>query len=258
MNPRSWLLSKAAEIETSESKGLMAKFDRDEANRVGRMLYNEAQACYERIKMLRDCHSGWHRDHDARISGFAKLGNVQSSVALGIKFYADNLIDPDWWAEHSDGYSAEDKRRINLAYVDLERIAFIQGGVSAVESTLRVLLRAIDPSACNKGLASFRSIYECLFRSKLATEPQEGIALLALFREVRNTVHNNGVYFNRYGRSCVLDYRGVTYHFDHGCKIVVADWDTLTMLMRDSAEMLTVVINHPVILDIDTITDPYA
>jgi hypothetical protein len=70
---------------------------------------------------------------------------------------------------------------------------------SSIESSLRLFLRALDPTACNGGMKEFNSIYDCLFNSKLATAPADGIELLNLLRLVRNTIHNNGVYFNPRG-----------------------------------------------------------
>ena len=237
----------------------MAKFDKDEANRVGQALFNAGRGCLDHIKALREAHPDWHPDNDARISGFAKLSNAERSVALGIKFYADCLIDQNWWAANSSGYSAQDRRRINMAYMDLEKIAAIQGGFSALESTLRVLLRAVDAGACSGGMAEFKSIYECLFRTKLTNQPPEGIELLDLLREIRNTVHNNSVYFNRRGQPRVtVSYRGVDYHFDHASKLNFVDWDILISLLGDSAELLLKVVNDPVIVAPSSITDPYA
>jgi len=143
--------------------------------------------------------------------------------------------------------------------MDLQKIAAIQGGFSAIESTLRVLLRAVDAGACGGGMAEFKSIYECLFRTKLTNQPSEGIELLDLLREVRNTVHNNGVYFNRHGRPRVtVSYRGDDYHFDHASKLGFVKWDLLISLLRDSAKLLLEVVNDPVIVAPGSITDPYA
>ena len=237
----------------------MAKSEKGNAGRIGKALDNASRGCLDHIRALREAHPDWHPDNDARISGFAKLSNVERSTALGIKFYADCLIDQDWWAANSSGYSAQDCRRINIAYMDLEKIAAIQGGFSALESTLRVLLRDVDAGACGGGMAEFKSIYDCLFRTKLTNQPSEGIELLDLLRETRNTVHNNGVYFNR--RRCprvTVSYRGVDYHFDHASKLDFVKWDLLISLLRDSAKFLLEVVNDPVIVAPGSKTDPYA
>ena len=237
----------------------LAKFGKDEAGRIGKELFNASQDCLDYIKALREAHPDWHPDNDARISGFAKLSNVERSTAIGIKFYADFLTDQDWWVANSSGYSAQDCKRINSAYMDLQKIAAIQGGFSAIESTLRVLLRAVDAGACCGGMAEFKSIYECLFRTKLTNQPSEGIELLDLLREVRNTVHNNGVYFNIHGHPRVtVSYRGDDYHFVHASKLDFVDWDVLISLLRDSAKLLLEVVNDPVIVAPGSITDPYA
>ncbi len=237
----------------------MPRFDHNEVDRICRELIDLADHAKTRIDALRSANPDWHRDEDARISGFAKISNVTRSVALGLKFYRDQLLDPDWWSVHTSGYSAEDKKRINRAYVDLVRIALIQGSFSAVESTLRDLLRAIDPTACAGGTAGFKSIYECLFRSKLSSAPANGCELLDLLREIRNTVHNNGVYFNRRGQDNSVTYRGNTYDFRNRQKIDFATWDLLILLHRDVCDVLYSVVSDPVVNGIQGgIRDSYA
>ncbi len=228
----------------------MPRFDRNEVDRICHELIDIADLAKTRINALRSANPGWHRDEDARISGFAKISNVTRSVALGLKFYRDQLLEPDWWSVHTSGYSAEDKKRINRAYVDLVRIGLIQGGFSAVESTLRDLLRAIDPAACAGGTEGFKSIYECLFRSKLSSVPADGCELLNLLREVRNTVHNNGVYFNRGEQDLSVIYKGDPYDFRHRQKVEFITWDLLVCLYRDTCDLLYNVVTDSVVTGI--------
>lgn len=238
----------------------MSKFDREEAARVSGDLSQLADHANTRINTLRCDYPDWHRDEDARISGFAKISNVTTSVALGLKFYRDQLIDPAWWSTNTNGtFSAEDKQRINRAYVDLVKIGLIQIGFSAVESTLRDLLRAIDPAACAGGTEGFESIYKCLFRSKLSSVPADGCELLDLLREVRNTVHNNGVYFNRRGQDLPVIYKGDTYDFRHRQKVDFLTWDLLISLYRDVCDLLYHVVTDSVVTGISGgIRDSYA
>ena len=77
------------------------------------------------------------------------------------------------------------------------KFGLVHGIFSCVESFLRVFLRALDPTACSGGLDNFKNIYISLFQSKLAKCPPDGVKLLDLFRLVRNTIHNNGVYFHK-------------------------------------------------------------
>lgn len=238
----------------------MSKFDREEAARIFDDLTKLADHAKTRINTLRCDYPGWHPDEDARISGFAKISNTMASVSLGLHFYGNQLINPSWWSSNTNGaFSAEDKRRINLAYVDLLKVGLIQVGFSAVESTLRDLLRTIDPTACAGGTARFKSIYECLFRSKLSSVPANGCELLDLLREIRNTVHNNGVYFNRCGQDLSVIYKGDTYDFRHRQKVDFLTWDLLICLYRDTCDLLYKVVTDSVVTGISGgIRDSYA
>ena len=238
----------------------MSKFDREEAGRIFGDLTKLADHAKTRINTLRCEYPDWHRDEDARISGFAKLSNTTTSVALGLHFYGNQLISPGWWSSNTtEAFSAEDKKRINRAYVDLLKVGLIQVGFSAVESTLRDLLRAIDPAACRGGTAGFKSIYECLFQSKLSSEPADGCELLHLLRQVRNTVHNNGVYFNRGEQDLSVIYKGDLYDFRHRQKVEFITWDLLVCLYRDTCDLLYNVVTDSVVTGISGgIRDSYA
>ncbi len=238
----------------------MPNFDRNEVERIFNGLIELADHAKTNIDTLRGQHPDWHRDEDARTSGFAKISNVARSAALGLKFYADYLITSDWWSANTSGaLSAEDKRRINRSYVDLLKFGLIQGSFSAVESTLRDILRAIDPAACAGGTAGFQSIYECLFRSKLSSEPADGCELLHLLREIRNTVHNNGVYFNLRGQDLSVTYKRDAYDFRHGQRFEFQAWDVSISLYQDVCDLLYSVATDSVVTDIQGgIRDSYA
>ncbi len=80
----------------------------------------------------------------------------------------------------------------------------------------------------------------------LKLEPPNAIGLLDLWREVRNVVHNNGVYFKRKETSdSSVAYKGQTYQFRYGQKIDFVDWKMLLTLVFDLREMLLQVVNDP-------------
>ncbi len=135
------------------------KFDFDEARRVYERLVTVADNAKSEIRYFREQHPRRHRDFDARIAGFAKLSNALASAALGLKFYANQLINPEWWRQYSgEALTSEDKKRINRAYVNFVKVGLVQLGFSATESSLRAFLRTVDPAACTGGTEAFTSM----------------------------------------------------------------------------------------------------
>jgi len=196
----------------------------------------------KRIESVRDCfaddktdilriYSSVNPKHDARITAYSKAINVLNSVQLAFTFILKHLLNNQWWEAISNkSLSISDRRIYAKEFANFTKIAFIQGLFLSIESSLRLFLRALDSSACNGGMSEFKSIYECLFRSKLSETPAEGIPLLDLFRLVRNTIHNNGVYFHLNGNDASVTWKGKTYEFKQGYAIDFVTWDFLIEL----------------------------
>lgn len=235
----------------------MPKFDRDESIRICRLLWGVVENIKTDINKLRVSHPSW-TETDIRISSFAKLQNAIIATTLGLKFYTDYLIDQDWWNTNSANYSPDDKKRINLAYENFQKIGIIQVGFLAIESSIRSILRAIDKTACKNATAEFKSIYEHLIRTQLSLS-NDWCDLLDLWREVRNTIHNNGVYFPKNGYDKTISYKGKTYQFLNGKKIDFITWDMFVELLEEARMFLGDIIDHPKVSGISgTLTDPYA
>jgi hypothetical protein len=177
-------------------------------------------------------------EHDARITAFAKLINVLNSVQLAFTFASKHLLNRQWWdAIARTPIPDGDKQVYANEFANFTKLGFVHAMFSSIESSLRIFLRALDPCACNGGMAEFKSIYDCLFNSKLATAPIDGTQLLDLLRLVRNTIHNNGVYFNPRGGNVTLNWQGHTFEFKQGAPVDFVTWDFL-ILVSDSLRIL--------------------
>jgi hypothetical protein len=187
-------------------------------------------------------------DHDARITAFAKFINVLNSVQLALTFASKHLLHKQWWDSIArTPIPDEDKRVYANEFVNFTKVGFVHALFSSIESSLRLLLRALDPAACNGGTAEFKSVYECLFNSMLAKTPTDGAQLLDLIRLVRNTIHNNGVFISPRGDTVTLNWQGQTFKFIQGAPADFVTWeflirisDTLRMLLREIVEDVNV------------------
>lgn len=202
----------------------------------------------------------WDQIHDARLTTFSKLINVSNSTQLALTFAGQHLVDPIWWQHTAKEAIHHNDMTIYVnEFLNFAKIGFVQFTFSSVESGLRILLRAIDPSACSRGTAEFKSVYECLFRSKLASSPTGAAELLDLLRFIRNTVHNNGVFYNKASDDEYVVYRAKSYDFFYGKAVDFVTWEFIIRVLHDLVDLLVAVVNDPSVSGIaGTIQDPFA
>jgi len=199
-------------------------------------------------------------NNDARITAFSKLMNILSSLQLSLTFIWRHLMHKDWWRKTAKKVIPEKDLKIYVKeFESFSKIGFVQLMFSAVESSFRMFLRALDPVACKGSTSSFRNIYMCLLKSKLSTYSPESIKFLDLFRHLRNTIHNNGVFFDERGRNIVVIWRKVKYEFKHGAPLEFVTWDFLMEISDTIRELLkTVALDSNLQTFKQEIPDPFA
>lgn len=234
------------------------KLDHKETERICGLLWKIIEAIKTDVQGLRAIYPDRDPETDIRISGFGKLQNAMTATTLGIKFYTAHLINPEWRDKNSSGYSPEDKKRIIRPYMDFQQIGLTQVGFLAIESTVRSVLREVNPNACNGGIGPLRNIYECLIRTKLTGFNTGWCDFLDMWREVRNTIHNNGIYFSKDGSDKTISFKGNTYQLCHKKKVDFVTWDMLCNIQDDARVFLREIVDHPQVAGIGgTITDLY-
>ena len=205
-------------------------------------------------------HPEWNEANDARLTVFAKLINVLNSVHLAMVLIGDSLLDPGWWIRTGGQLPDESDRRIYIdEFAMSAKLNLVVMAFSAVESTMRLILRAIDPNACSRGTAEFKGVYECLLKTKLSATPPDSTDLLDLWRTLRNSIHNNGVYFHKTWQNTAVAYRGKTYHFQIGQPVEFAGWPLLLDLGPDLLALVEFVVSDPIVVALKgPMTDPFA
>lgn len=198
-------------------------------------------------------HPSWG-EMDARLALFNKCVNVMRSVHLGVVFMIHHLAKPGWWIEKAK-YGAT-KEAIQKACDEFNmflRISFIQGLFFAIESSFRLIVRALDPKACASGCDDFKNIYEWLLaRLNL----QQHRSLLDLVRNVRNVMHNNGLFFPKSGLDATVAYRGHTYSFVVGKSNDFVTWMFVLDALPDIQLLLTDIVEAAEVVAVAIIPEP--
>jgi hypothetical protein len=200
----------------------------------------------------------WIDGEDARLTVFARLRNQLSPAVVSAFVMHRHLAEPDWWVGLV-GKRLDDRSLLIelLNYSQFVKIGLLHQVFSSIESTFRVFLRALDPDACGGGTAEFKTISDCLC-AKLGIAHDDA-AILDLLRNMRNTVHNAGVVFDRKARDLKVEYRGKTYDFSHQAIVEFAAWHPLLDWMDEAIALVHQVVRHPLIAGLPTpLRDPAA
>lgn len=198
----------------------------------------------------------WDPIKDARITIFSKCINVCNSTQLAFTFMQFHLTDIEWWQKISKNPISHADIQIYINEYDMfTKIGFLQFSFSSIESALRIFVKSLDPTACNNGTSEFKNIYSYLLK-RLNLQSQEN--MLDLLRLIRNTIHNNGVYFHKNGNNESISYKGKSYDFNIGNRISFVTWDFIFEIMKDIEDLIVEIINSNELRVISMINDPYA
>lgn len=200
-------------------------------------------------------HPTWNQNKDARISIFTKCANVFSSTSLGMDFIMLDLTNDNWWQSKATQKIPAELIQHSIREFDIFlKMSFFHLFFSAIESSFRIFVQALDSNACNNGKGNFKKIYSWL----LATlELYEWENLLDLLRCIRNTIHNNGVYFPLSDKNETIEYKGVIYAFVVGNKISIT-WHQLLDFAGDVEKMLLEIVESPEIASLPVVNDPFS
>lgn len=204
-------------------------------------------------------HPDWDTNRDARLTISGKAINVINSTLLGLIFIDRYLLDRHWWdTQIPMSFTPDERRELGQSFETLMRIAFTDNYFSVFDSSFRCFLRALDPDTCNGATGAFKNIYDTLLTERLSSPVEYGIIVLDLLRLIRNTVHNNGVYFPRDHSDKEIEYKGAVYRFVVGQPIRVSHWDLLLILATDLRQLAwDVVTDSRLSNEPGLIPDPY-
>lgn len=199
-------------------------------------------------QQLAKAHPGWDSTTDARLTPFGKLHAVLGPAQLALWFsVVGDRTDRFWLGITGNTLPREEvpefKRKMCWNFGQFLKFAILHSVFSCMESTLRVLLRAIAPEACNKGNATLGSLYPCLFKKIGFGDKYD--TFMVLLSCIRNTVHNNGFFYPTNHKNKSIEYGGRTYVFEVGRAPACLDWNDLFGYLRKIGELLVDVAESP-------------
>ena len=195
---------------------------------------------------------------DIRSVVFSKYINTINSSIYGHLFLDQDLRDLAWWQKV--GSKQPHEKTYALAVQEWEiflRWGLFHTAFSIYESFLRILIRAIDPSACSFGTAGFQSIYTTLCSTKLSAPYPQAAELSNLMRLIRNTIHNNGLHVSPDKKATTVCCNSKTYTFGHMQALNILTWSLIIELLELQGSVVHALSIDPVVKALPHIEDEY-
>ncbi|MEH7094075.1 hypothetical protein [Neobacillus vireti] len=188
---------------------------------------------------------GWDSGEDIRLTGLSKVANsldfARTGLYLGRARYYKRIPErsllPDQKLEKDEKNKVK-KSILNQFHHGIKRGLFLSLHMS-IESTIRVIARAL-------GLEkdSFYDTYKELLNNLNPTKKNEYMNLLDVIRNIRNSIHSNGVYGNATKN---ITYGRITYNFTSG-NLVQLKWSYIDEFLLGILEMLVTIAEHPTVV----------
>jgi hypothetical protein len=77
--------------------------------------------------------------------------------------------------------------------------------------------------------------------------PEEDLALLDLLRNIRNTIHNEGVHRPPRTSSAIVSYQGTEYRFEDGKPVEFVTWSFVLDRINDLVSLQDRIVRHPLL-----------
>jgi hypothetical protein len=80
--------------------------------------------------------------------------------------------------------------------------------------------------------------------------------LIELLQEIRNSIHNSGIFYSYSQQDKEIIYKGTTYKFSHGYPINFASWPFTQAIILDLVKVVGKILKHELITEVERIEDP--
>ncbi|MCD4802312.1 MAG: hypothetical protein K8R16_05175 [Anaerolineales bacterium] len=186
------------------------------------------------------CKFDWDQRKDIRIVSLIKI--LRFLIALQLSLHSlINMADTEY--EHWSDLKLprpidEDIEGYLLAYKSFIEISFISSLFSIIESTIRAYYQHIDSNEYEQIKKSTYKVTNKFLLEKLDREFTNGLEWVDFMRNIRNVIHNNGVFSPIDGKSRTMIYKDNEYRFIPGKLLHFVEWPLLLDLVNDFRELM--------------------
>lgn len=162
------------------------------------------------IKSINSKYPNWIKNNDARANFFIGLKKVLQSTQFSYRNIRYCLVDIKYWERFVKKFDANEIVSHIEEYNVLILMAWVYAISTIIEESIRLILKKINPTACNDGSDDFKNIYDSLFKTLKLDRHKK---LFDLFRLTRNLIHTNGTFNPKNKKNNPIEYKGTNYTF---------------------------------------------
>lgn len=180
----------------------------------------------------------WQPDRDIRIIIVNQLNNCLISHNITLKFITSQLMDLNWIKTSLSVPDNHTAFMILEGYVTNNKNGLIYSLSSVIERFFRLVYTAVkDPTS--KLIEDYRQIRLKIFSFVGISLESEEWKALAILANIRNTIHNNGIYIDNRNPEINIVYRGQMEIFRNGYPHYSATYRTINLICVDLLNLIT-------------------
>ena len=129
---------------------------------------------------------------------------------------------------------------------------------TSIRNIVRVLGNIPNKDSPNKYLKGIEKLY--LIRKSFIEDylkiDLEDLTLIELLQDVRNSIHNSGIFFSFNQQDKEVLYKDITYRFSNGCPVNFVDWEFTKFVIIDLIKVIKKILTHDLITGVNEVIDP--
>ena len=183
--------------------------------------------------------------NDSRIVIFTKGIRILNGIQIGLSHLHRDLKENTWWENRfpNDVVTKENRIALRADFDNFIRNALISEIYGIFESTVRILANTYSPTKFSNTII-FSKIYPN-FLQELKLE--KFVPLIDIWSNIRNSIHNDGIYLPPKKIDRHIPYDGQIYAFCVGKPIIHAGWKDLCELSYELGKAtFQIVISHQI------------
>ena len=204
---------------------------RDEIERIADEAYTE------RIQLIKDLSLDTKVER-LLLHPFRIIRNEALALRLHFALLEAHLTQKLWWKlSHPNRMPTDNEIELHIRSFDMNiKRGFIIGVFSVQEHTLREYIRKTNHRILNNAKASYWKIRDHFFNNySFNGNDQKYLSALKLLASIRNTFHNDGLFYPHDDINLEIEYKGVKYLFEVGKPIIFVEWELLSDLTEEIA-----------------------
>ena len=161
------------------------------------------------------------------------------ALRLHFIFLEIYLIRSEWWDQTHKRVptSLQINHMIESLDTNIKR-GFLIGVFAVQEHSLRHYIRKIEGEDSDLSKKAYWKIKKYFFDNISFSNEELYNSALRLFSAIRNTIHNDGIYYPPDNSELEINYRGEDFKFIPGEPITFVEWELLLKITEDLADFI--------------------